>query len=524
MKNSIFETKASEISNSIFRYCRSRTSSIDDAEDLAQEIMLELVKSADNLRDEEAFYGFMWSVAANVYKQWCRKKSHRVECELTDEMENVLPSQEDKYDFGEDTEIYSLRQELTLLTKKYRDAVILYYIHNKSCKEIADELGTNESMVKYLLFKSRQKMKEGLTMERKLGTLSYDPKNFHLIYFGTGKNGKKESWEFMQNKIRQNIVTACYNDYLTEEEISLELGVGVPYIEEELNDMCEKNILLRDGRKYTTNLVLITKECYDEISRVTSPFADEFAEKFRTFCDSFIPELRTLGFYGADMSDNTLRWQLAVFYMVYNCQIDWSSLPLNAWGENAYMWFREKNNNKSCGISTFPVDDGKTTFFIMNSTQDSAEKRDEIIDSGKIQVLKHFARHRMEKIGNKDSAEMAELIRDGYLIKDDGLVSKYRPAMPIYSAKQYDEIMEKIKGFSESVIKPLIEKSEKLTEKTLSEHTPKHLKNQIEFVAKRENQSDIDGVAFFRLLESGYLAIDANPFEKENWSIVLNHK
>ena len=49
-----------------------------------------------------------------------------------------------------------LRRELGLLHKEYRHAVILYYVENKSCLEISRLLGISESMVKYLLFKSRK--------------------------------------------------------------------------------------------------------------------------------------------------------------------------------------------------------------------------------------------------------------------------------------------------------------------------------------------------------------------------------
>ena len=72
---------------------------------MTQDIILEIYKSVDNIRNIDAFYGFMWAVAGNVYKQWYK---------------------------------------------------------NKSCSEISKHLSISESMVKYLLFKSRQILKEGL--------------------------------------------------------------------------------------------------------------------------------------------------------------------------------------------------------------------------------------------------------------------------------------------------------------------------------------------------------------------------
>ena len=58
----------------------ARTSNHFEAEDLAQDIIVEIYKSADNIRNADAFYGFMWAVAGNVYKQWCKKKAKNKEC------------------------------------------------------------------------------------------------------------------------------------------------------------------------------------------------------------------------------------------------------------------------------------------------------------------------------------------------------------------------------------------------------------------------------------------------------------
>lgn len=70
----------------------ARTDNQTDAEDLAQDILCEIIKSAPNIREENAFYGFMWSVAGNVYKQWYRKKLLKRECELTDDFEREKAS------------------------------------------------------------------------------------------------------------------------------------------------------------------------------------------------------------------------------------------------------------------------------------------------------------------------------------------------------------------------------------------------------------------------------------------------
>ena len=133
MEKNEFDLKITDAAKSILSYCTARTTTQTDAEDLAQDIILELYKSIGNLKNDAAFYGFMWSVAGNVYKKWCRKKAGKSECELTDNVvENAAEIEEE-----DESDVYLLRRELTLLSEKYRRAVVLYYIDEKSCSEIS---------------------------------------------------------------------------------------------------------------------------------------------------------------------------------------------------------------------------------------------------------------------------------------------------------------------------------------------------------------------------------------------------
>ena len=194
-----FDGKVAEISKSIMSYCVTRTFNRYDAEDLAQEIIVELVKSVDNIRDDKAFYGFMWAVVGKVYAMWCRKRVKFDACELSDD----LTDGNDYFDIAGNEDLYLLRRELTLLSEKYRRAVIFYYLESKSCSEISSSLCISESMVKYLLFKARKILKEGMNMERNYGEQSYNPKQLSLLYMGEGPN---KFWNITDGKkIPQNI-------------------------------------------------------------------------------------------------------------------------------------------------------------------------------------------------------------------------------------------------------------------------------------------------------------------------------
>jgi hypothetical protein len=49
------DEKITEVSKSILSYCMARTSNQQDAQDLAQDIVLEIIRSSQNIRDDRAF-------------------------------------------------------------------------------------------------------------------------------------------------------------------------------------------------------------------------------------------------------------------------------------------------------------------------------------------------------------------------------------------------------------------------------------------------------------------------------------
>ena len=298
--------KITEVSKSILSYCITRTSNQHEANDLAQDIILEILKSSQNIRDENAFYGFMWSVAGNVYKQWYRKKCNIRECELAD---NIFDEKDEINDIIDDSsDVYLLRRELTLLMAKYRRATILYYLENKSCSEISQSLSISESMVKYLLFKSRKILKEGMDMERNYGEQSYNPKCLNLMYMGEGPN---KYWQLInENKIRQNILWACYNESLTEESIALQIGVSLPYIEDDIKTLTDTWLLEKKGNYYRTNIIILTEEFSNEKATKLLPIQKEIADKVKCFIDANETAVRKIGFQGDGITLNSLKWHM----------------------------------------------------------------------------------------------------------------------------------------------------------------------------------------------------------------------
>ncbi len=457
------DTKIADMAKTILSYCIARTSNRFEAEDLAQDIILEIYKSADNIRNTDAFYGFMWAVAGNVYKQWCKNKSKTKECELTENLFDVAEV------FDDNSELYLLRRELTLLSEKYRKAVILYYIENKSCSEISKHLSISESMVKYLLFKSRQILKEGINMERNYGQQSYNPKELSILYWGNGKNTYNAVYE---NKISQNILFACYNDKLTAEEISIELGIALPYIEDILKKLVECEALGLDGRKYYTNIVIFTAECAIEVANKTRVFTNNIS-------DTLIEIIKK-----GNLS-NSEAW-LTVCCILYkaifeNLQSKVNiELPENKFGENCIVWAVEKavdslrNKGFEFGVSNTENEVGDRVQFFDFSINGDMVHHSFYSSKSLTNVFIDVAKGKNEFDNEFENVIVAELVKKGYVLNNCGRLTVN---VPVFTKDEFERFMRR-HDFAVEAVEENANRIMNEVAKIIKNYMPVHLKSQ----------------------------------------------
>ena len=354
-----------QMSKTMFRFCLSRTGSYHDAEDLAQEILLIACRSTNHFENEKAFYAFVWKTAGNILKGWYRKQAGQ----RTEEPDENMADRryEELEEKAQDHEqLGRVIRELTRLSSDYRRVMVEYYMNGKSVREIAGHLSLSESMVKYLLFQSRKRIREGIEMEIEPGKLSYDPVDLTLIFWG----GKCNYYEiFRGNRLRQNIVMACYYDRLTEEQLSLQLGVPTAYLEEDLKKLLEYDLLKKKGLAYQSNIVIIPRKELEAIDRFNEADLQEIAGGIRDFIDRNMDRIRALGFYGSDMPANSIKWMLVslILRLAYvdmlqgDVKLDY---PTDCFGDACFRFLMEldKDNPYFMGISSHVID-GNALFF-----------------------------------------------------------------------------------------------------------------------------------------------------------------
>ena len=125
-----------------------------DAEDVFQEICLNVFTKLQNLKDPEKFLPWVFSITRRRVQDYYRAKYNQPAMVGEDQFE--FPLIEDA-SFSHDRRLYikELRECIVELKDPYREVAILHFILGLSAPEIVKVLGLNENTVKSHIIRSR---------------------------------------------------------------------------------------------------------------------------------------------------------------------------------------------------------------------------------------------------------------------------------------------------------------------------------------------------------------------------------
>ena len=133
-----------------YTYLKNRA----DAEDIVQDVFLRIIDKKPSFNDES--HEKSWLIRATIYM--CKNKVNmfwnKNKCSIDDVQEFAVS---DKY--NTDTSVF---QAVMALGEKYRVVVYMYYYEGYSTPEIADVIGKNETTIRSLLHRARNKLKDML--------------------------------------------------------------------------------------------------------------------------------------------------------------------------------------------------------------------------------------------------------------------------------------------------------------------------------------------------------------------------
>lgn len=507
--------------NAIYGYAFSRLYDKDSVDELTSEIVYEIMTSAHRLQDEQAFWGFAWRIAENTFRRFIRRDGlASPSVELTDEnIDAHCPSPEQEYlqRESESEEIYLLRRELSLLKKRHREVSVAYYVDGKSCSQIAKEQKISVEMVKYHLFKTRKLLKEGIGMTRTLGEKSYNPGTFRIDFWGDwNKYG-----DLFRRKLPGSIVLAAYYEAMTAEALSMELGVAMPYLEDELEILESAGVLKRTGEKYQTNIVIITDAYEKEFIRRTSAVYADVADSVFDKTVRLLPQLRRLDFHGNDYDDNRLLFGILNLAFVRAYYAARERSPLGepgrlALGGHGWVFGYDNDyvNHHFSGVTMKTWNKSQTAWFSAENYRviGRAQRYDHSDFGNKAEAVCDAI---LEREADSDNPTLPWLLEHGFIRCEGGRLSAN---FPVFDSDVFERVTQLLSDISDEVADCMISISDS-AEVLLAEHAPAPLREQCGDIAKLHHRQDVSAFLMERLIEQSKLTVPCEETPLCVWGV-----
>ncbi|MBQ7010270.1 MAG: sigma-70 family RNA polymerase sigma factor [Clostridia bacterium] len=324
----------------LFYFCLKKTGSHIEAEDLTQDIALQIITALNKGTIPTSFSAWLWQIARNRYSVWATEKHNRNELvtgsdisdyEVEDESESVL----DEMIHAEQMAL--LRRELAFIKSDYRNIVVAYYIENKSVRTIAASLSISISAVQQRLHRARIILKEGMDMAREFGVRSYKPEEITFANSCDAFGDYGQPWSILCHAMYKNIFLEAYGNPSTADELSIELGVALPYMEDELKYLTEQTFLIKKENKYETAFPIIGKDVQEKIWNYNSLITEKLTGLFEKLVDDYSKACETHGikYYGEYTTYEDAKWVLlmrafdALAHTKYKGDFEYTKRPNN---------------------------------------------------------------------------------------------------------------------------------------------------------------------------------------------------
>lgn len=298
----------------IFYFCLKKTGNEQEAADLSGEINLEVVQAFVRGKNPEDPAAWIWAVARNRWAKWAAKKYYHApeQVDIRD-YEEALPSEESvEEDIILSEELALVRRGLAFIRSDYRKILVAHYFEEKSVSEISRQFGIPLGTVKTKLQSSRKILKEGMDMARQFGTRSFQPETISFLSSGNQPSGLP--FAAVRRKIPVNILCEANNNASTVEELSMELGIAMPYMEDEVELLVRFELLRRlDDGRYITNFFISPKECQNEANELSCQFAERNYKAIWDAAGKVLEKGKESGILGGVVSDIDAQAYLAFF-------------------------------------------------------------------------------------------------------------------------------------------------------------------------------------------------------------------
>lgn len=487
-----YTTQFQQILEKLYFYALKKTGNSHEAEDFAQEVLTEAWTSLRNGSRPEHFAYWIWGIARHRYARWAARK-HKASGFLSnydekiDETPDIRRSVDQTVIFQENIEL--LYRELALLSSYYREITVSYYIHCEKIADISKKLNLPEGTIKRRLYESRKNLKEGMQMAREKGKRSYLAEN--ITFSKSGSDGKDGSpWKLTQRKIPKNILLAAYRNPLSLEELCLEMGIAMPYMEEEVQ-LLTGGTLLKEVSKgvYETDFIIVDAEMQMDIFNKLLDISNTFCPKIIEYLDSHLDRIRAVGFMGHQLPTETLYWEFipATVDMIIDIIQDKKKVPpqytkrphSGQWDITGYeeceLPFRTFVGHNGSGKPETGI------FWTYKIRIDNLWDRAGELYSNEVSVLAEALRNKktLSTLSQVEKNMIQDLMRRGFVEQSE---TEIHPTFIVMTSEQKDQVWSMLNSGELSALIDQMEQMYDYVYERIGKSVPKRLNDQLKFV------------------------------------------
>lgn len=293
--------------NKAFFYCVKRCNSRVDAEDLSQDILLDIMININKGIKIENFDYYIWQICKNHYSKYvARIVKDRENVTFVEEIDEpgIEDNSLDKLISSE--KIAIINSAIKLLSSDYSEILYSYYIEDRTLSFIADKLNLPLGTVKWKLLEIRKKLKEYLKMERLNGRKAYIPEEFDGHMSGGSYN--VNPFDYVSSLINQNLLYHSYGNECSLEDYSLEMGISLPYIKNIVEKLERATLLIKtEEGKYLTNFIIVDRKTDEKVLNLIKERSSSYASLLAEYCKQHFKEWKKL-VDNPLLDDNKLMW------------------------------------------------------------------------------------------------------------------------------------------------------------------------------------------------------------------------
>lgn len=319
-KNELFEKISNEYSMLLLNWAYKKLGNRTNAEDLAQEVMLQIFYAAIKEDKIEKLDNFVWRVAHYV---WCNhlrtNKSYNLHFPIDTLSVQSISEPDYAEKFADDEEmkenIKKMRVNLSRLNCLQREVMIMHYIDGMPIKVIAEKLNVIESNIKRYLYDARKKIKKEIEEMENIQYI-YRPGRLSLSY--SGKSGSSlDIHKINENLARQNICLCCYQSPKTLDDLSETLGIPKAYIEFDLKWLVEREFIQEKKNKYYTMFSIVDINFLTQLFKIFTDNKTEFSDIIIQSFREREEKIKSINFHGAEQPIEKLLWLLIYSFTDY---------------------------------------------------------------------------------------------------------------------------------------------------------------------------------------------------------------